>query len=162
LFFYSKIVFDLLIGVSYRFTNSVTLLPVGKIPIVWQLFLSELSEKYIPVLTEAVLGQSENVDKKQQQRKTKQSPKTDHTNRSEGGLFRAFSQVVHLFVSFLGGLVILNENAPNLLGLTFKTCTEALEILLPLSLGLNPALLMTDSDVISLLQRRRNEGCNTR
>lgn len=133
---------------------------MGKIPIIWQLFLSELSEKYIPVLTEAVLAQSVNVDKKQQ--RNKQSPKRDQTNRSEGGLFRAFSQVVHLFVSFLGGLVILNENAPTLLGLTFKTCTEALEILLPLSLGLNPALLMTDSDVISLLQRRRNEGCNTR
>lgn len=123
---------------------------MGKIPIVWQLFLTEMNENYVPVLTESVLTWSEKRQREQ------------GTSQAEAGVFRAFSQVVHLFVSFLGGLIILNENATTLLDLTFKTCTETLESLLALALGLNPAQLMIDSDIPSLLQRRQRGLPNDR
>jgi hypothetical protein len=106
--------------VGGRFYDCVMQLPMGKIASIWEIFLKEIRTTYAERLHQ-LLPAAQKGER--------------GAEATVGPLLVSLSYVIHLFVSLIDSVLLVNTTAPMVLDLVSKTCADLVSPLLSLAVG---------------------------
>jgi len=117
-----------------QFYIALSKLPLGKIPLIWKLYIREMIDNYFPYLFDIQKAQIQKKQKSENSQTSRMMIVVEDNQNFENGeneedieegqLSSAFTELIGMFVAFLTGILIIDSNAPILLNLITQTHEE--------------------------------------